>query len=102
MVKYPISVRCDSYRGNDAKKRAKASEEARCASLMQSKINELLLEQTAPIKSYFWSEIADITGLPIDVVKRLGMSIDGGSGGFTAYRHDLTFEQAMAKSQSQK
>lgn len=69
---------------------------------MQSKINELLLKKTEPIKSYFWPKIVEITGLSIEVVKRLGMSIDGGSGGFTVCRHDLTYEQVMAMTQLPK
>jgi hypothetical protein len=96
MVTYPITVRRESYRGNDAKKRDKMYQENDLASIMETKINEVLLKQTEPIKTYLWHEVSTITGLSVESVKRLGMSIDGGSGGFTAYRHDLTLEQALA------
>lgn len=96
MVTYPIAVRRESYRGSDARKRDKVYQENELASIMETKINEALLKQTEPIKVYLWNEVSTITGLSFETVKRIGMSIDGGSGGFTAYRHDLTLEQALA------
>ena len=96
MVTYPVHVRRNGYRGSDASKRAKANSENRDASVLEDYANKLLLAQTRPIQVYFWMELAQGTGLPYETVARLGASIDGGSGGFTAWRHDMTSEAAMA------
>lgn len=96
MVTYPVRVRRNGYRGSDARKRAKANSENRDASVLEDYANKLLLKQTRPIQVYFWMELAQGTGLPYETVARLGASIDGGSGGFTAWRHDMTYEAAMA------
>jgi len=58
--------------------------------VLEDYANKLLLAQTRPIQVYFWMELAQGTGLPYETVARLGASIDGGSGGFTAWRHDMT------------
>ncbi|MHA6884642.1 hypothetical protein [Ralstonia pseudosolanacearum] len=100
MKTHPISVARNGYRGSDSKKRAKAAAENRDAALLESYANELLLAQKEPIKVYFWMELARGTGLPYDTVARLGYSIDGGSNGFTAWRHDLMYEDAMAEHQN--
>lgn len=95
MVTHPISVRRNNYRGSDARKRAKTHAENRDANQLEQHINTMLLNQKEPIKVYLWGEIARDTGMSYDTVARLGYSIDGGSGGFTAWRHDMTYEQAM-------
>ncbi|WP_044529434.1 hypothetical protein [Herbaspirillum sp. B65] len=95
MVKYPISVRRDYYRGNDKRKRQKTSEANADAAEMERVINEMLLKQTQPVRVYDWHEISKATGIPEDTVAALGYSIAGGSNGFTAYRHDLTQEKAI-------
>lgn len=96
MKTYPINVRRNSYRGSDSKKRTKAQLENLAASSLESYINALLLKQEQPIQVYTWGEIAGGCGMSIQEVARMGYSIDGGSNGFTAWRHDLTYEQAMA------
>lgn len=66
------------------------------ASALEQYVNELLLKQEEAIRVYLWAEIASGCGLPSETVARLGYSIDGGSGGSAAWRHDLTSEQATA------
>lgn len=95
MVKYPISVRRDYYRGNDKRKRQKATDTNSDAAEMERTINRMLLQQTRPIQVYDWNEISRATGIPESTIASLGYSIAGGSNGFTAYRHDLTQEQAI-------
>lgn len=95
MVTYPISVRGSSYRGADPKKRAKAAQENRIASDLTRVINEMLLRQERPIEVYGWCEIAQASGYSMETVAKFGFSIDCGSNGFTAWRHDLTYQQAM-------
>lgn len=95
MVTYPIQVRRETYRGSDARKRQKVFEHNMYASKLEHAINEMLLKQTAPIAMYNWHPISTETGVPYDVVAKLGMSIDGGHNGFTAWRHDLTQAQAL-------
>ena len=96
MKTYPINVARNGYRGSDKRKRAKVQTENSQAYKLETYVNELLLKQVDPIHVYTWEVIASGCGLPFDVVQKLGFSIDCGSGGFTAWRHDLTYEQAMA------
>lgn len=96
MVTYPIQIRRDTYRGADARKRQKASELNAMATKLEQAINKMLFDQTAPISQYMWHPISRETGIPYDVVAKLGMGIDGGSNGFTALRRGLTYAQAMA------
>lgn len=95
MKTYPIHVARAYYRGGDKRKRAKTLENNLDASTLEQYVNELLLKQSEPVQVYHWAEIASGCGLPYETVARLGYSIDGGSGGFTAWRHDLTYEQAI-------
>ena len=39
--------------------------------------------------------IASETGVDEEIVRRLCFAIDGGSGGFAAVRHDMTYDQAI-------
>lgn len=95
MKTYPIYVARNSYRGSDPRKRAKAQRENEQATALEAYVNQLLLAQTEPIRVYLWGEIASGCGLDYETVARIGYSIDCGSGGFTAWRHDMTYEQAM-------
>lgn len=96
MVTYPIHVHGSTYRGRDARKRQKAAEANRIAADLTRIINEMLLKQQEPIRAYDWMEISDASGYSLEVVREFGYSIDCGSNGFTAWRHDLTYDQAMA------
>lgn len=96
MVTYPIRIHGDPYRGADQKKRAKAREKNRIAAELTQAINAMLLEQTEPTKLYGWPEIARRSGYDVEIVAKFGLSIDAGSGGFIAWRHDMTYQQAMA------
>lgn len=51
---------------------------------LERKINDMLREKTEPIKVYLWASVAAATGHSREFVKKVGYSIDGGSGGFTA------------------
>ena len=96
MIQHPIRVPRNNYRGSDPKKRTKANEANLAAKKIEVAANALLLKQTEPIRSYIWMEISQASGCSYEVVKQLGYGIDCGSGGFTAIRHDLTYQQAMA------
>jgi hypothetical protein len=95
MVTYPIHVTRHSYRGSNPKKRAKAQAINDVASKLEAYINEKLKNQSEPIRVYLFQEIAVETGIDYETVRNLGGSIDGGSGGFTAYKSGLTQGQAM-------
>lgn len=98
MVTYPIHVTRSGYRGKDARKRAKATQDNRDAALIENAVNELLLKQATPFKVYLWGEVSNASGVDYETVKRLGHSIDGGSNGFTATRPGLSpaeYEQAL-------
>jgi hypothetical protein len=96
MVTHPITVGRHYYRGKIAKLQRASADKNRIAADMESKINEMLLKQTEPVKIYDWGMIASATGYSMATIKEYGYSIDGGSNGFTAHRHDLTYDQAMA------
>ena len=100
MKTHPIYVSRNAYRGSDPKKRAKAISENRDAALLESYVNQLLLKQEAPICIYSWMEISQGCGISYSTVERLGFSIDCGSNGFTAWRHDLTYDQAIDAQQN--
>lgn len=95
MKTYPVHVARSNYRGADPKKRARAAAHNRDAALLESCANEMLKKQTDAVHVYGWAELANATGLPYERVAELGFSIDGGSNGFTAWRHDLTYDAAM-------
>jgi len=84
-----------NYRGSDTRKRTKATAHNRDAALLESSANDLLRKQTEAVRTYLWMELATATGFSCDRVAELGYSIDGGSGGFTAWRHDMEYEAAM-------
>jgi hypothetical protein len=94
MVTYPISVRRNPYRGSNAGKRSKAQEDNRNASLLEDHINKLLRAQASPVQQYSYQRIARETGIEEGVVRALCFSIDCGHNGFTAYRQDLSLQQA--------
>lgn len=97
MVTFPIRIARAGYRGSDLRKRQKALERNRLASTLESKINEMLANQTDPIRTYLYHEIASETGIGYETVRDLCFSIDCGSNGFTAYKRGLTLEQALDK-----
>jgi hypothetical protein len=95
MVTYPIHVARDGYRGSNSKKRAKAQATNQVASRLETYINERLKHQSEPIYVYMFHEISMETGIDYETVKKLGGSIDGGSGGFTAFKAGLSQKEAM-------
>jgi hypothetical protein len=97
MVKFPIRIARNGYRGADPKKNRKAYDENQIAADLEKKINDLLLKQADPIHTYLYYDLADITGYTPEIVKKLCFSIDCGSSGFTAWRHDMTYQQAIAE-----
>jgi hypothetical protein len=97
MVTHPIHVTRDGYRGSNPGKRAKANETNRIAFELEKYINSLLAAQEQPIQVYFYHTIADATHIPVAIVSKLCMAIDGGSSGFTAIKSGMTYEQAAAE-----
>lgn len=95
MVKLPVQTKRMSYRGSDVKKRAKASAFNQMSAAIEAHVNKALEEQRDPIHSYMYYVIARETGFTEGQVRDACMQIDGGSGGFTAIRSDLSFEEAM-------
>lgn len=95
MVTHPISISRNGYRGANRTKQLKAYKENQLASQLETFINDLLLKQEALIQVYSYHRIVADSGIPFEIVRRLGFSIDCGHNGFTAWRHDLTYEEAM-------
>lgn len=101
MVKYPITVGRIGYRGNNPSRRMKIAYQNEIAAKLESAINELLLKQEQPIQSYLYHEISSITGYSVEQVRELCFSIDCGHNGFTAIRHDLSYEEASKEMHNQ-
>lgn len=95
MITYPITVRRNSYLGPNAGKRRMATDENAMAETLEQFVNELLKVQEQPLQQYSYQRIADGTQLPLDDVRRICFSIDGGQDGFTAYKRGMTLEQAL-------
>ncbi len=95
MVKFPVHVTRDGYRGANQSRRAKAQSHNETAAALEAHINRQLESQTEPIKSYSYSILAHETRIPREVVARMCFSIDCGHNGFTVIRKDLTYEQAL-------
>jgi len=102
MVTCPIHIRRDHYRGRDPKKQRKVQEKNEAASALERIINDLLLKQENPIQSYIYHEISTSSGYPVELVRELCLSIDGGHNGFTVIRKDLTYKQAMKEMHGDK
>ncbi len=92
MVTYPIYIPRNSYGGADSIKRVKSQTINNIASRLESYINDKLKNQSEAIHVYSYHEIATETGIDYEIVSSLGFGIDGGSGGFTAYKSGLTQE----------
>jgi hypothetical protein len=94
MVSYPISVRRNHYRGSNANKKAKAQQENHVASILEVHINNQLRAQASPVQDHQYHTIARETDIDERVVRDLCFSIDCGHNGFTAYRQDLSLQEA--------
>lgn len=96
MVTYPIRIRRESYGGGDKRKQARVANHNSQVTDLERYINDLLLQQEAPIQVYDFADIARGCGFSQEFVSEVGYSIDGGSNGFTAWKHGMTYEQAVA------
>ena len=95
MVTYPIRMARDTYKGGNRQKQLKSAYENQDIARLEAFINDMLLKQTEPIASYLFHDIARESGFDYEFVAKHGFSIDCGHNGFTAWRYDLTYEQAM-------
>lgn len=84
MVTYPVTVERKTYRGSKETLRRKASEYNRVAAELEEYINGQLLKQTEEVKVYHYHEIAAATGYPLERVREILFSVEGGHNGFTA------------------
>lgn len=92
MVTYPVRVKRNNYRGNDARKKSVAAQENRDAYQIEQTANRLIQAQVQDIKVYLWMEISRESDVDFETVRRLGFSIDCGSNGFTATRPGYVME----------
>jgi hypothetical protein len=100
MVTYPVTVGRSHYRGKNRQAKQIVAAENRHALHLEEQINALLLQQQSPIQSYSWEQIADSAGIAIRWVEKFGPTIDGSNlDGLTAWKHGMTYEEAMAADQ---
>jgi hypothetical protein len=95
MVTYPVHLRRDSYKGSNERKKEKALAYNAAVSKIEDHVNDLLKNQTAPIRSYFYFDISIASGFSLELVEKVCYSIDCGSYGFTAYKSGMTLTQAL-------
>lgn len=95
MITYPARVHRDTYRGSNQRRMIKRDQHNRYAVTIENAVNRLLLAQTEPIRTYLWMEISEESGVPFDIVKDLGYSIECGSNGFTATRPGLSEDEYL-------
>jgi predicted secreted protein len=97
MVTYPITVGRSNYRGKNRQAKQIVAAENRHALNLEQQLNALLLQQQRPVETYSWEQIAERTGIALRWVEKFGPTIDGSSlGGLTAWKHGMTYEEAMA------
>lgn len=96
MVEYPIRIARVPYRGNNAAKRMKVNALNRIVDELERGINAMVEKQETPFHAYIYGQIAYELGYPVETVRDLCMSIDGGHNGFTVVKPGMTYTQAMA------
>ena len=92
MVRYPVHVPRVSYRGSNPTRRQAVNEKNRIAELIEDHLNELILKQKHPTQIYLYGYIAIDLGIDEKIVRELCYGIDGGSGGLTVMKPEMTFE----------
>lgn len=97
MVTYPITIGRSRYRGKDRQKKQIVAAENRHAIALEAQINTLLQQQEQPIRTYTWTELAALTGIALPLVQKFGAGMDGAnSNGFIAWKHGMSYDEAMA------
>ncbi|MFW7343546.1 hypothetical protein V0R37_18635 [Pollutimonas sp. H1-120] len=89
MVRFPIHVPRDIYRGRDAAKLRKLKRQHQIAQDLEEAINKVVAKQENRYGVYDWAEFARMTGYSISEIAAVGYRIDGGSNGFTVCRPEL-------------
>jgi hypothetical protein len=100
MVTYPVHVTVRPYKGSDERKRVRFRDDCMLARKLEDLINSKLLEQLDPIKVYTYGELAMSSGLAVEIVRRLCVSIDAGSNGFTALKPGVHLDDALRQMKS--
>lgn len=80
-MKYPIHVERSRYRGGDLRKRQKAAEYNRDAQVLEDAVNQMIREGGP--RQFLYHEIARITQLPLERVRKIMFSVDCGHNGLT-------------------
>jgi hypothetical protein len=96
MVTHPIHITRKHYRGSDKGKQSRIASHNQLVAELERHINDLLLKQEYPIQVYDFADIARGIGYSLDFVSEVEYSIDGGSNGFTAWKHGMTHDEAIA------
>lgn len=94
MKSYPISIARSSYRGSDARKRAKVQNFNRVAGRIEEYLNADLAQQPADsVNTYLSYSIASSIGEDSDLVHEIVFATDCGSNGITILKGD--WDRAM-------
>jgi hypothetical protein len=99
MKSYPVSVHRMSYRGSDKRKVAQMLNYQRVADKIETYLNQELAALPDDTVQVFMSwAVASAIGEDDELVRKIILATDGGSGGITICKGD--FERAMAKRNS--
>jgi CRISPR/Cas system type I-B associated protein Csh2 (Cas7 group RAMP superfamily) len=83
MVTYPVHVQREAYRGKEDKLKQEAIEYNRLAGELESYINKKVEESDEYELIIIYDSIAAKLHLPLDLVRKILYSVDGGDNGIT-------------------
>lgn len=81
MATYPVRLERKSYNGRDPKKQRKVAERNRITSELEKHINSEIEQHGGGV--FFYSDIANATGYPVELVREICFPIDCGHNGFS-------------------
>jgi hypothetical protein len=89
MVTYPVHVQKKTYRGKKDKLKQEASEYNRLAGELESYINKKVAESDEYELIIIYDSIAASLHLPLDLVREILYSVDGGDNGITVRKQKV-------------
>jgi hypothetical protein len=87
MVRYPVRVPRDGYKGRDPKKRQKRSEKNRIAKELEDYLNRAIEKNDQNLQQYLYGYIAADTGFSEKIVRDILFGVDAGHNGLTVIKN---------------
>lgn len=83
MTSYPIHVQRDHYRGRDPRRRERQRRHNEVAQICERYLNEKIATSPANVQTYLYYQVARDLRLPLEEVREVLFSVDGGHNGLT-------------------